>query len=155
MFSGFADDLLSDHSTRASRHALVVQESPHSGPLKSDVIMTRQKHLENRIGARIGQTGDRYATARHCLLAKAAPPAVASHTGVHPPGNVPATKALRVLLTAEVRADGTAHRAGSYRPSKDRSSAGENQTFLAFQMPTSSKWMAGPVTVKWKLALVS
>lgn len=69
--------------------------------------MTRQKHLKDRIRARMSKTGERYTVARRHVLAKAAPPAVTGPAGFHLPGNVPATTALRVLLkAANVRPDG-------------------------------------------------
>ena len=84
-----------------------MQGPPHSGPLESDVVMTRQKHLKDRIRARMDKTGERYTVARRHVLAKAAPPAATGPTGFHLPGNVPATTALRVLLkAANVRPDG-------------------------------------------------
>jgi Domain of unknown function (DUF4872)/Butirosin biosynthesis protein H, N-terminal len=62
--------------------------------------MTPQKHLKQLVRARMATTGERYATARRHIIREtedvAAP---ASRTG-HFTGNVPATTALRTLLTA-------------------------------------------------------
>ncbi len=69
--------------------------------------MTRQKHLKDRIRARMDKTGERYTVARRHVLAKATPSAATGPAGFHLPGNVPATTALRVLLkAASVRPDG-------------------------------------------------
>ena len=48
-----------------------MQGPSHSGPLESDVVMTRQKHLKDRIRARMDKTGERYTVARRHVLAKA------------------------------------------------------------------------------------
>jgi len=69
--------------------------------------MTQQKHLKDRIRARMDKTGERYTVARRHVLAKAGPPAATGPAGFHLPGNVPATTALRVLLNAaNVQPDG-------------------------------------------------
>jgi hypothetical protein len=65
--------------------------------------MTRQKHLKQLVRARMEKTGERYATARRHVIRDT--PALSSDPsrwspGAHLTGNVPATTALRVLLTA-------------------------------------------------------
>lgn len=74
--------------------------------------MTRQKHLKQLVRARMEKTGERYAAARRHVVRdtpSAASAASASQAGVHLTGNVPATTALRILLTAVgVRAPHTA-----------------------------------------------
>jgi hypothetical protein len=69
--------------------------------------MTRQKHLKQLVRDRMARTGERYATARRHVIGEAA--AVdKSGTRSHLTGNVPATTALRALLTAaDVRAPHT------------------------------------------------
>ncbi|XZE53619.1 BtrH N-terminal domain-containing protein [Planctomycetaceae bacterium SH139] len=72
--------------------------------------MTRQKHLKDRIRARMQKTGERYTVARRNMLAKLDSRVAdgSSSNGscsegperFHFPGNVPATTALRVLLSA-------------------------------------------------------
>ena len=66
--------------------------------------MTRQKHLKQLVRARMEKTGERYATARRHVIGDAseqpAVPADLATSGPHLTGNVPATTALRVLLTA-------------------------------------------------------
>lgn len=62
--------------------------------------MTRQKHLKDRIRARMQKTGERYTVARRHVLAKVSPPQISGPERFHLPGNVPATTALRVLLFA-------------------------------------------------------
>jgi hypothetical protein len=69
--------------------------------------MTVQKHLKQIIRARMAKTGERYATARRHIVSS---PDAASQTRVphHHSGSVPATTALRILLThAGVRAPHT------------------------------------------------
>lgn len=65
--------------------------------------MTRHAHLKERIRARMSKTGERYATARrHVLAQRPEPPTAPASdpaTRAHHPGNVPATTALRVLLS--------------------------------------------------------
>lgn len=75
--------------------------------------MTGHKHLKLLIRARMEKTGERYATARRHIIAQNDEPA---HTPVdpasqsHTPGNIPATTALRILLThAGIRAPHTGH----------------------------------------------
>jgi hypothetical protein len=67
------------------------------------MTMTRHAHLKERIRTRMAKTGERYATARRHVLAQrgepAVPPSPASPSHIHLPGNVPATTALRILLT--------------------------------------------------------
>ena len=66
--------------------------------------MTAHKHLKQRVRARMDKTGESYSTARRRLLEKLASP----DSGWHLPGCVPATTALRILLThAGVRAPHT------------------------------------------------
>jgi hypothetical protein len=60
--------------------------------------MTAQKHLKERVRARMQKTGESYASARRQVLRLTAPPATDPATRWHFPGNVPATTALRVLL---------------------------------------------------------
>lgn len=66
--------------------------------------MTRQKHLKQLVRARMEKTGERYATARrHVIRDTPGQPngqSSARTAGAHLTGNVPATTALRVLLTA-------------------------------------------------------
>jgi hypothetical protein len=65
--------------------------------------MTIQKHLKERVRLRMRKTGESYTTARRHVLhqraAAAPPPATDPTLRRHFPGNVPATTALRVLLT--------------------------------------------------------
>lgn len=65
--------------------------------------MTRQKHLKQLVRARMEKTGERYATARRHVI-RDTPRQPNGHparaTGAHLTGNVPATTALRILLTA-------------------------------------------------------
>jgi hypothetical protein len=60
--------------------------------------MTTQKHLKQLIRARMQKTGERYTTARRHIIGKAEQ-ATNQSTTIHFPGNVPATTALRILLT--------------------------------------------------------
>jgi len=66
--------------------------------------MTRQKHLKQLVRARMERTGERYATARRHVIRET--PAQSTERpsdatpGPHLTGNIPATTALRVLLTA-------------------------------------------------------
>lgn len=62
--------------------------------------MTQQKHLKELVRARMEKTGERYATARRHVIGQADDRAGAHANGPHFPGNVPASTALRVLLTA-------------------------------------------------------
>jgi hypothetical protein len=67
--------------------------------------MTRQKHLKQLVRARMEKTGERYATARRHVIrdTPAQPDEQPNSQGsrrAHLTGNVPATTALRVLLTA-------------------------------------------------------
>ncbi len=60
--------------------------------------MTSQKHLKQLVRARMSRTGERYAAARRQILAQTS----STPTGpaaAHLPGNVPATTALRILLS--------------------------------------------------------
>lgn len=61
--------------------------------------MTAQKHLKQLIRARMRKTGERYATARRHLLGNFQNNNSDPTTRWHFPGNVPATTALRILLT--------------------------------------------------------
>ncbi|HEV3449189.1 MAG TPA: DUF4872 domain-containing protein, partial [Gemmataceae bacterium] len=60
--------------------------------------MTAQKHLKERVRARMSKTGESYAAARRQVLRLAAPLTTDPATRWHFPGNVPATTALRTLL---------------------------------------------------------
>jgi hypothetical protein len=60
--------------------------------------MTAQKHLKERVRARMKKTGESYAAARRQVLRLAAPTMTDPATRWHFPGNVPATTALRSLL---------------------------------------------------------
>ena len=64
--------------------------------------MTRHKHLKRLVRARMEKTGERYATARRHVIRDAPEDAETrrSASGPHFTGNVPATTALRILLTA-------------------------------------------------------
>ena len=59
--------------------------------------MTTQKHLKNRIRARMKKTGERYSVARRYVLSKVAVRSSAGPDQFHYPGVVPGTTALRVL----------------------------------------------------------
>src|SRR5262249_41674154 len=59
--------------------------------------MPVRKHFKHLVRARMGKTGESYATARRHILRQADP---TTDVPWHFPGNVPATTALRVLLTA-------------------------------------------------------
>ncbi len=61
--------------------------------------MTAQKHLKQLIRARMQKTGERYATARRHLIGNFQNQNTDPTTRWHFPGNVPATTALRILLT--------------------------------------------------------
>ena len=61
--------------------------------------MTAQKHLKQLIRARMQKTGERYATARRHLIGNFHEVNSDPATRWHFPGNVPATTALRILLT--------------------------------------------------------
>lgn len=61
--------------------------------------MTAQKHLKQLIRARMQKTGERYATARRHLIGNFQSQNTDPTTRWHFPGNVPATTALRILLT--------------------------------------------------------
>jgi hypothetical protein len=62
--------------------------------------MTRQKHLKQLVRARMAKTGERYATARRHIIREAPGVDAPSSRASHLTGNVPATTALRILLTA-------------------------------------------------------
>ena len=65
--------------------------------------MTRQKHLKQLVRARMEKTGERYATARRHVIREVpghSSEPTAQSPARHLTGNVPATTALRVLLTA-------------------------------------------------------
>ena len=51
--------------------------------------MTRQKHLKDRIRARMQKTGESYTVARRHILAKATPLTTTGPERFHLPGNVP------------------------------------------------------------------
>ncbi|MGE0886576.1 MAG: DUF4872 domain-containing protein [Blastocatellales bacterium] len=61
--------------------------------------MTARKHLKQLIRARMRKTGERYATARRHLIGNFQNQNSDPITRWHFPGNVPATTALRILLT--------------------------------------------------------
>lgn len=64
--------------------------------------MTRHKHLKQLVRSRMTKTGESYAAARRQILGEAAldtAPIPSIHHDPHLPGNIPATTALRVLLT--------------------------------------------------------
>ena len=61
--------------------------------------MTRQKHLKQLVRARMAKTGERYATARRHIIREAPSADASTARTSHLTGNVPATTALRVLLT--------------------------------------------------------
>ncbi len=61
--------------------------------------MTAQKHLKQLVRARMQKTGERYATARRHLIGNFQNNNFDPTARWHFPGNVPATTALRVLLT--------------------------------------------------------
>src|SRR5581483_1400126 len=61
--------------------------------------MTAQKHLKQLIRTRMQKTGERYATARRHVISKAQLQQQNPAARWHFPGNVPATTALRILLT--------------------------------------------------------
>jgi hypothetical protein len=70
--------------------------------------MTAQKHLKQRVRARMAKTGERYAAARRHVLLEAVSPTAPAGNPWHFPGNVPAAAALRgALAAAGVRAPHT------------------------------------------------
>jgi hypothetical protein len=70
--------------------------------------MTSHKHLKQLVRTRMQKTGERYAAARRHVIGQVAPDGDDTTTLPHLPGNIPATVALRVLLThAGVRAPHT------------------------------------------------
>ena len=62
--------------------------------------MTAHKHLKETIRARMRKTGESYTTARRHIVRQVEVLKDSSPTRWHLPGNIPATTALRVLLTA-------------------------------------------------------
>jgi hypothetical protein len=62
--------------------------------------MTRQKHLKQLVRARMAKTGERYATARRHIISAASSANEPAPRTSHLTGNVPATTALRILLSA-------------------------------------------------------
>ena len=62
--------------------------------------MTSQKHLKARVRARMEKTGERYTVARRRIIEKATKPVTTGPERFHLPGNIPATTALRILLSA-------------------------------------------------------
>jgi hypothetical protein len=62
--------------------------------------MTRQKHLKQLVRDRMAKTGERYATARRHIVRETPTSSATSRAGSHLTGNVPATTALRALITA-------------------------------------------------------
>lgn len=79
------------------------------GIAKTGTPMTAQKHFKQLVRARMQKTGERYSTARRQVLAAAvrpaalppstSRPALPAGAAGHLPGNIPATTALRILLT--------------------------------------------------------
>jgi len=70
--------------------------------------MTAHKHLKQLIRARMEKTGERYAAARRQVIGSRETAQPHPHAASHFAGNVPATTALRILLThAGVRAPHT------------------------------------------------
>lgn len=65
-----------------------------------EIDMTAHKHLKETIRVRMRKTGESYTTARRHIVRQVEVPKDASATRWHFPGNIPATTALRVLLTA-------------------------------------------------------
>ncbi len=61
--------------------------------------MTVRKNFKKLVRARMQKTGESYATARRQVLRQTLPEKPAHNVPWHFPGNVPATTALRVLLT--------------------------------------------------------
>jgi len=64
------------------------------------IDMTAHKHFKHLVRTRMGKTGESYTTARRHVLREAGNPPVEGPARWHLPGNIPATTALRVLLTA-------------------------------------------------------
>ena len=62
--------------------------------------MTRQKHFKQLVRARMAKTGERYAAARRHILRETPTGNGHAPRTNHLTGNVPATTALRILLTA-------------------------------------------------------
>lgn len=62
--------------------------------------MTAHKHFKALVRARMSKTGESYTTARRHVIRDAPLAAPSTPAGWHLPGSVPATTALRVLLTA-------------------------------------------------------
>ena len=62
--------------------------------------MTRQKHLKQLVRDRMAKTGERYATARRHVVGEVPPINATARNRTHLTGNVPATTALRALLTS-------------------------------------------------------
>jgi Domain of unknown function (DUF4872)/Butirosin biosynthesis protein H, N-terminal len=70
--------------------------------------MTAHKHLKQIVRARMSKTGESYASARRQVMRQPSAPPPDPAARWHFPGNIPATTALRVLLThAGVRAPHT------------------------------------------------
>lgn len=62
--------------------------------------MTAKKHLKQLVRERMRKTGERYAAARlHVIKAAPAPAVKDPRLACHRPGSIPATTALRILLT--------------------------------------------------------
>jgi hypothetical protein len=77
-------------------------------PASEEFGMTRQKHLKQLVRARMEKTGERYATARRHVIRESPDADTKARAVPHLTGNVPATTALRTLLTgAGVRAPHT------------------------------------------------
>src|SRR5688500_206355 len=63
--------------------------------------MTAHKHFKQLVRSRMTKTGESYSTARRQILRdEPAPKSQAPVAKLHMPGSIPATMALRVILTA-------------------------------------------------------
>jgi hypothetical protein len=69
-------------------------------PAGKGIDMTAHKHLKEIVRARMRKTGESYATARRHVVGQIKVPQDSSPSRWHLPGNIPATTALRVLVTA-------------------------------------------------------
>ncbi len=84
---------------RSHREASVVRELRVSSH-RILTAMTKQKHLKALVRARMQKTGESYVVARRHVLRKAAAVETRDSQSYHLPGNIPATTALRILLSA-------------------------------------------------------
>src|SRR5689334_22754792 len=64
------------------------------------IDMTAHKHFKHLVRTRMDKTGESYTTARRHVLREAGKLPAEGPARWHLPGNIPATTALRVLLTA-------------------------------------------------------